>query len=78
MIKVERENVEIEGSGEIVLAELTMAIKHVKIALMEAGMPKEEVDEAVSDAVRLADMSAKEVAKEIVEHLAKLLDLADF
>lgn len=72
MIKVEHGNVEIIGSVSNVCTDLTLAIKHVKEAFANSGMPKEKCDMLFSEILRAADMTPEEIAKETIKNLMGL------
>ena len=69
MIKVKNDSIKIKGNGPTILSELAFAIKHVKMAFVEGGLPENIAEELVSDAVRYADMNTEELAKELIDRI---------
>ena len=57
MIKVNRGNIEITGSVPELANELTDAIRGVKSAMKNGGVPQKVINYIVNDAVRCADMT---------------------
>ena len=73
MINVENGRVMLKGSESGIMTDLTLAIKYVKIAFMEAGHSEEKVDSLISDAVRLSNMSPEKLAEEAAKKLLEML-----
>ena len=73
MIKVDHGNIEISGTGPDLTYDLVCIVRGIKKALKNNGFPKELVDTLVADAIRHADMSPEEIAKEAFDSLMQVL-----
>ena len=75
MIRVKNGSVELKGNAPDILSELSLAIKHIKIVFMESGISREAVDNMVSDAVRVADMTPKQMIDEIIQRMSEVAEI---
>ncbi len=73
MIKAKKQTAKVSGNIAEVFAELVMVIRGVKEALLESGVPAEQVDVMLSDAYKIGTMGKKESTAYMMEAIAKRL-----
>lgn len=70
MIKTDKGQTEISGDIASILADIGVASKVLKDALVENGMPEGKAEEKIIDMVKKGFMSEEEIAKVIEEKIA--------
>lgn len=71
MITTKKGVTTISGSAAEIATDLEVIIRSVKRAFEQAGIPKELAEQMISNAVRSADMTPEEKARDLLSAIAK-------
>lgn len=68
MIKIENGGITLQGKASILLLEMTLIVKTLKLQLAEKGVPEEVADRLLSDAYMFAILKPEDFLKLMMTH----------